>query len=187
MTEIGRHHPFDARGYFVRVGHEWTEFFVREFAPAEREGHTNYAATWACNSSYGVFGHHWSSMGRPFAKFAAEIDEDYLLGKISKTEPDAEVTVASVRRKILTIRRNKDCTKQEAADAWQAVENLDSEYGNNEIFLKLREDADIGAVLDNSDWDFATTAYPLNAVSFVKKLWPEFVKALQENAGEESK
>jgi len=164
--------------YNIHANHEWGEFFVLERDPiAQPDGHTRYSATWVANTSYGVFGHYWSHMGEPFAKFAATIGEDYLLGKISKMEPNAEVTLDSVGREILRARHDRRCTEDEARDAWDALQHIADECDDNSVFSKLYEDEDIHAVLDG-DWDMPTTAYPMDAVQFVKKLWPEFAKAL---------
>lgn len=63
---------------------DWGEFLWTTRQHQDLEGRPVYAATWACISSFGVYGHHWSHMGEPFEVFVQTVGKDYLLGKIAR-------------------------------------------------------------------------------------------------------
>lgn len=161
----------------VRDGMDWAEFFVSERPPwTQRDNSTVYSATFACVSSFGVFGFHWSHMGKPFKQFAANIGDDYLLSKIGKRTRSNQKIVDHVRRRILESRRANSISRQIARDAWDAVETIEIDYSGDAVGLMLYEDGDIASV--PIEWsDIETEEWDTQSVCFVKKMWPKFVEA----------
>lgn len=170
--------------YDVRADGEWAEFYVNERDPVmQPNGHLRYSASWACLSSYGAFGHYWHSMGRPFNKFAPEVEEDYLLSKIGKRVASCDVIVESVRREIKSLRRGGDVSKEEARNAWIAVNEIlddDGHFGSPDVFMKnLSEDDDLDKL--GIEWsELSSMEWEGDALQFVRKLWPAFVEALKK-------
>lgn len=165
----------------IRVDHEWGEFFVREADPVTRirdgKTYTTYSATWCCNSSFGVFGHHWSSMGEPFAKFIQDVDTHYLLGKISRTEVDADLMMKSVKSEIQSLRKSKRIDATKARGAISKLKELADECSDGGLGDAIYRSSEIGSL--PIEWtDLSTTDYPVSAKMFVKKLWPAFVKQM---------
>lgn len=166
----------------IRVDHEWGEFFVREADPITRtrdgKTYTTHSATWCCNSSFGVFGHHWSSMGAPFADFIQDVDEHYLLGKISRTEVNADLMMKSVKSEIRSLRKRKAIDATEAREAIDKLKELADECSDGGLGDAIYRSSEIGSL--PIEWtDLSTTDYPVSAKMFVKKLWPEFVKQIR--------
>lgn len=167
--------------YDVRADGEWAEFYVNKRDPVmDFSGHSRYSASWCCLSSYGVFGHYWHSMGSPFKQFVAKLEEDYLLCKIGRKIASADVTLDSVRRAIKSIRRNENISKDDAREAWGAVDAIADEYYPAEILIsKLSEAEEIEKL--ELDWtEINTMDWESDAVQFVRKLWPAFVEALNK-------
>lgn len=168
--------------YYVRADHEWGEFFVLEHPPGELCGSSKHAATWACVTSYGTFGCWWSHMGQPFADFIKNMDGDYLLSKISHREFNDKVCLASVREVIADAHSEGSINDDQRDEAYFAVSEIECDYSaSSSIANALHDDERFDCV--GIEWsDLSTQAWPSDAEQFVKKLWPEFVKAVMERA-----
>lgn len=163
----------------VRDDFEYGEFFVNERSCIRDNGKIQHSATWVAYSSFGVFGHHWSHMGEPFAEFIRDVDSGYLLGKIAKKETSTRKVVAGVRREITAARKDKSVTKDEAREAMDELNELASEYDGSVLCHKVYESPEISKCV--SDFcDIDTQEWDCQAVGFVKRLWPKFVAALRE-------
>lgn len=169
-------HPLDGLSYIhVAKDGEWGEFFVREHPIVTDSSGPQYSATFTCNTSFGVYGYHWSSMGSPFRDFAATISSDYLLRKIGgEKKPSAKLIVAGIKKQILEQRREKEICASDAREAWNLVEMYAEEYGDPEIAGVINRCIDL-----EFNWDFQHTDYDSDARNFVQKLWPLFVRELQ--------
>lgn len=167
--------------FIIRKNHEWARFFVHESPPMTMRDNTqSYSATWCCLSSFGVFGHTWSSMGEPFVDFIQGVSADYLLSKIARKVPDAEKTCAEIRRLVLQARLDDRITKQEAKAAWDDIASAEEEGNHPEVvFHELYWSVAISKV--GIEWcDLSTQVWDSQAVRFVELLWPEFVKFVTE-------
>lgn len=161
-------------GLLVRDGMDWAEFFVNERQPVQEGDHTRYSVTWACVSSYGVFGHHWAHMGSPFPEFAARTGPDYLLGKIARQTFDADKFAKWIRREIFTSR----ATREQKSAASAAFRRLRDEHGDNESLAALCY-ADDAISHCRPEWsDCESRSHDRQAVMFVEKMWPKFVAEL---------
>lgn len=168
----------------VNDGHgEWGRFFWHESDPRlRRDGSMEYGATWTAYSSFGVFGHYWGSMGEPFAEFIDGIESDYLLSKIARMETNADKTFAEVKRLIRQRRRDGRITKEEARDAIDDVLAIEANGDHAEVACNdLYQSPAISRC--RIEWcDLSTREPEQQAVVFVKKLWPLFVKAVREKS-----
>lgn len=162
----------------VRWKSDWGEFFVAEREPVVENGHTRYTATWTCYSSYGTFGHHWYSMGESFAKFIQDVEQGYLLSKISTRVANEKKTFQSIKRAILENRREKRITKEVARDAMEAVRGIENEgHGAEASAVLIYHDHDIGKA--EIEWsDLSTMEHPTQSILFAERIWPEFVKEM---------
>lgn len=163
----------------VRHRHDYGEFFVRELAPVSRvngEGIV-YAATFCCYSSFGVYGYHWSHMGEPFAEFIAGIKPDYLLSKIAERVFDDETCLKSVRDEVVRMRReqSRGVSKDAAREAWDAIDDIAADYSGESLATALYECSEL-SVIRLEYCDLTCRAWDRQAVAFVERLWPEFVK-----------
>lgn len=168
----------DVRHYFVRDEHgDYGEFFVRESVSAHHDGTPRYSATWVCYSSFGVFGHHWYSMSRPLAEFAAGAGHDYVLGKIGHKRTSAERTIKSVKRAVLTARRENRIGADVAREAMDAIDEVEQCGDDVAVPHLLYESTELSRV--HIEWcDLETQEWEPSAVMFMRRLWPLFVKEL---------
>lgn len=165
----------------VRVGGEWGTFFVREsdvVPRADRKGF-DASAEWTANTSYGVFGHYWGSMGQPFGDFIAGINTDYLLSKIGREECDSDKVVAELKRLIVEFRKEKRITTDVARNALEEITQLAACYEREPLCMQLYESAALSKV--PIEWcDISTRSYTIHSRLFAQKMWPEFVKKYNE-------
>lgn len=167
--------------YYVRADHEWGEFFVREHAPGELYGSSKHAATWACVTSYGTFGCWWSHMGQPFAEFIKSMDGDYLLSKISSKKFSQDTCTSSVIAEIEEAHQEGRITDDQKENAMDAVYAAEDDFSGEAVASELYHDPRLDCV--HIEWtELSTQVWPSDAEQFVKKLWPEFVKAVVERA-----
>ena len=165
--------------YDIRDGHgEYAEFFVNEREPVPRsDGLMRYTATWVCYSSFGVFGHHWYDMGEPFAVFVQGVSDDYLLSKIARKVTSAKKTIEGVKRAVLNARRECRVTSDIARDALDSIACISDDAPDEAVPHLLWESVEISRC--DIDWcDLETQVWETQALMFVKKLWPLFVKAV---------
>lgn len=156
---------------------EWGEFFVAEREPVtDSTGRTRYAATWTAYTSYGVFGHHWYSMGEPFAEFIRETEPEYVLSKVGRKVTDDAMVYREVRRLIREARREKEITKEQASEAVDAVKKIEDDGPSPEVachLLYMSPEINCFHIewcdIRTQDWDHASKR-------FVEELWPEFVR-----------
>lgn len=170
--------------YQVYDGHDYGEFFVHERKPVVKaDGSVRYCATWVCYSSFGVYGHHWYSMGEPFAKFVQGVSQDYLLSKIGKKIVYEGKVRKEISRLICLRRREKRITSEVARDAWDAVRNIYSEYAGEVFCHMLYDSTELSRV--PIEWcDLDSQDYCPQSVQFARLLWPKFVSALRAAAAE---
>ena len=164
----------------IRNGHEHGTFFVEESDVVPRStGGFQASATWTCHSSYGVFGYHWNSMGESFGEFIKEIDNDYLLNKISSRRLDTNKMLKNVKAAIIARRKSKAIDSETAREALKTLESMSHEFDGevlcHEIYMST-EISDTGIDLCNCE----TQEWDGQALGFVRKLWPKFVEAFNQ-------
>ena len=166
----------------VRDGHEYGEFFVCEQQPFKREtGGWQASATWTCYSSYGTFGHYWSSMGEPFGEFIKGIEEDYLVGKIGTKRLDVQKMVKGIRQLIRERRKAKAIDREQAREALDALDALVSEHDGDVLCHEIYMCPEICSTgIDLCDVE--TQSWDGQALHFVRRLWPKFVEAFNAQA-----
>jgi hypothetical protein len=172
----------DTYSVIVRDDYDYGEFFVRESDVVARPDGRGFdaSATWSCVSSYGMYGHHWSSMGEPFAEFVRGVDDDdYLLGKIAhKVQRDSSAIVASITRLIAERVATGACTPDVAGEAATAMGSLEDEHSGDVLCHEIYMCEEVSATgIDLCDAE--TQEWDPQAVAFVKRLWPKFVAAVQ--------
>lgn len=168
-----------AKKVFVRDGSDWAVFFYD--AQSKLQG---YSGVWAAVSSYGEYGHYWSSIGEPFESFVQNVNRDYLLGKICNGVK--EFSVEGVSKAVAAeLNRRLDAGLLHAPTvntSLKVVAALANEVTNrDENFLHhLMEDGDPGInSLIEDGFEFGVYEYPFQAQLFADKLWPKFVQAIK--------
>jgi hypothetical protein len=95
----------------------------------------------SANTDFGNYSYQWSSPGSSFKKFLVRIftkDHNYVMGKFGSNEYifDYKKTMQSFKKMILERRRNHDCTREEAREAYDLIDTVDLYgYDNNPDLL----------------------------------------------------
>ncbi len=108
----------------VRGKYEYGSFFVVESQARRPNGTTQYMCELTCNTTFGVVGHFWCSMGRPAAEFLRGAGKDYVLGKLWGLQAevyDETAAVGSMRRHLLKARRGGQLDAVSARSMWNEV------------------------------------------------------------------
>lgn len=169
----------------VRTGGEWGTFFVRESPVVKRDDGKGYnaQAEWTANTSFGVFGHYWSSMGQPFGEFISDIASDYLLRKVGRKVTDSEMVAKELQRLVCQYRKERRIEKDIAVDAIDEIKRLMQEYEGDSFCVHAYESIELSRV--PFDWcDISTKSYETGSLMFAKKLWPAFVKQFNEQTNQ---
>jgi hypothetical protein len=159
-----------ADGNGVRVG-KWLGTFV-----------VTHDGLLFVRSDYGSYSYWWGSTGTDdFREFLLELDDAYLLGKISPgDEYDPEETEKSIKQAIIRLRRDMTLNAKDARTEWEHMDRSDfsSEVGFS----------DWGRGTKLSDWyEYANRQTSPRATLFASRVWPLFCAALRaEMAAEQT-
>lgn len=160
--------------YDIRFNHEWAIFTIDE-----------NGGLFNCHSSYGNYSYSWPRHGRKsFKHFILELarDSSYFLGKVSNDNCfNFEASSRLWKKQIIEKLRNGYCEKEDAREAWDFINSLDSsmsyDYTSSEI---------CGSNAINKIWcepwyelDFIKE-YPAEAVIIAKEVMPMFAEILQK-------
>lgn len=136
-------------------------------------------------SNYGSMGYRWEAPGNNFKKFLIELNTGYLMNKLSKRAFNLDGTIKNVKNWIISCRREKNCTKEEARYVWDYVIDEIQQYdikdegsfwgiinSNLEYIVKVDENYFEGIEVDCewSDYD----------KYFMNHIWKAFVEQLKQ-------
>jgi hypothetical protein len=139
-----------------------------------------------CHSDYGDYNYSWPNHGRKsFKHFILELARDYhyLLGKVSKEDYfDYVKSRKSWQKAIIKARKDGDCTKEEARNAWEFIDGLD-EYSNSPHIIQkeLYESDAIEAIAGSEPWYMFDTEmeYSPQAMAFATEIMPIFADIIR--------
>lgn len=181
----------DALCIVVRNQGEYGAFFVRE-NKAKRNNESNYyQCELTIQSSFGNVGYYWNAMANPAAMFFDRTESDYILGKLWGDKLHlfcGDSTIKQLKRQLFRDIRCGDVHNSReiynalneigvgASDAREMYEDMcfNAEYddGRKALLEWLPNPAEI---------EWGTRINP-QADGLWRVLWPEFVKALNEEA-----
>ncbi len=139
-----------------------------------------------CQSDYGYYNYTWSNHGsKSFKHSIIEIAKDstYLLGKIAtRVHFDYEKALKNWKSELIKMRRERDCDKNQARDAWDAITGL-GDYSNQVQILQkeLYEDERISELYGGEPWYIFTIDldYSFQALAFANEVMPMFADLLK--------
>ncbi|SHN86473.1 MULTISPECIES: hypothetical protein [Desulfitobacterium] len=141
-------------------------------------------------SDYGNYAYSWPNHGRKSFKHFISLDlakdPTYFLGKVSReTHFDYERTIKKWKREIIQIRRNKECTKEQAGEAWDFITYLDDYSGSSHaIQMKVYESHELSAICEEPNYVFGVELdYPPDAKNFAKEVLPIFAEIIRQEIG----
>lgn len=87
-------------------------------------------------SNYGSMGYRWEAPGDNFKKFLTEASTEYLMAKLKKRAFDLDGTIKNMKEWIISCRKEKNCTKEEARCVWDdVIGEIESSYVEDEGFF----------------------------------------------------
>lgn len=132
-------------------------------------------------SDYGSYSYWWGSTGiDDFRSFLLDVDDGYLLDKISPGEEyDPTETAKSIKQAIIRRRREMSLNAADARTEWDLACSAD--FGSELGF------ADWGRDTNFADWyEYASRRKSPQAVAFTERVWPLFCAALRAEMSAES-
>ena len=166
----------------LNVNGEWGTFYLREGVSGEGDRLIHWCEL-TCNTSFGVVGHYWGSMGMPAARFLAKISRDYALDKLWGLESqvfDGRQAILEARQLVLRKRRDGDLSQEESRNRWDSLEDL--EPSSEFEFRDLVHDTPwLYKHLCEGGGPIGEVPNP-QAVGFWEKLWPAFIAEVSVGA-----
>ncbi len=158
-------------------GYGWATFTIDE-----------NGGLFSCMSDYGDYSYSWPRHGRKsFKHFILELARDpyYFLGKVSmRTYFDYDKAANKWKREIIERRRAYNCSREEAREAWNFIEELDGTMSCDYVQSQLIDSGCIRKIWpepwDEMDFD---KDYPPATVIFAEKIMPVFAEVLKQELG----
>lgn len=180
----------NATVYRVHADGEWATIMMEHWVrkPVSDIQPYHYVGELVIYSSFGRFGYQWGHCGRPFPQFLLDMDMGYFMTKMYAGEVrvfDFEATVADMKRRIRSQRREHSFDRQDARNLYDAVEAISYTSDSSEFCSALLEDNEFR----NSDgeglgfccpWDITVRKINPQCEGFWKTIWPEFCNQLRE-------
>lgn len=137
-----------------------------------------------CQSDFGDYSHCWPNHGRKtFKHFLIEINRspDYLLGKISEENYFYfDKSLEDWKNGIISRRKELECTKEEAREAWNFINDIDSSMPYQLLQNELYGSSELKALCSEPWYVFETELdYPPHAKRFVNEIMPMFAEILK--------
>lgn len=184
--------------YEVREDQRYGEWANITLACWENPRHPDYGRTsmYYCGeitiqSSFGTWGNIWTACGVPFKKFLIGVEFDYVFTKFMGAKLhrfDGEASLQEARKWITGGRRDHRLSKQEAREAWDALDDACwmGVHSNHEFGSAMMDVAsELGPkhplhdnFADPCGWP-SNTHYDAQALGFWRQLWPLFVETLK--------
>lgn len=173
-----------ARCIRLNVNGEWGSIFLREGIGGEGERQYHWCEL-TCNTSFGVVGHYWGSMGMPAARFLAKISRDYALDKLWGLNTDVyceSTTRDNLKAHLLQERRSltSDLSRDTARQLWDELTDADLDNEHSHIVFVYGDDY-WSEVYASGCGPKSTIRNP-QAEGFWERLWPAFIAELSTGA-----
>jgi len=136
-------------------------------------------------SDFGNYNYAWPKHGREsFKHFLIEITRspDYVLRKIAKEDYfDFIKAEEKWKSKIIDIRKQGACTKEQARDAWVFIDELDASGSADFLQNEIYGSSEIYAMSEEPWYDFEIElSYPPMALRFINEVMPMFADILRK-------
>jgi len=157
----------------------WLKRYV--IPPEKHEGwaiiHIDANGFFATVSDYGNYAYLWTSFGpNDFRKFLAQLDQGYVVGKLTggKTIYDGEATLKAIKEHIIGARKEGTYSRGEARHEWGKM------VYNREMLSDVREFEEwCDETKIEEPWEFHCSEPEPQAVAFYQKVWPRFVELIK--------
>ena len=142
-----------------------------------------------CQSDFGDYNYAWPKHGREsFKHFLIEITRspEYLLGKVAKEDCfDLDKALKRWKPRIIEMRKDRDITVEQARDAWEFIEGLDSSSSADYLQSEIYSNSALSAISDEPWYDFEIELdYSFRAKKFAHEIMPMFADILRKEIEE---
>jgi hypothetical protein len=138
-----------------------------------------------CQSDYGDYSYMWPNHGREsFKHFLCEIDTYYLLDKVAQRDYfNHDKYFESWKKAIIKLRKDGDCAKEQAKDAWDFIEYYLGDCDSCDICgERLSNSKKIRAIAGDEWWYTFELGkdYSPQVMAFANELLPMFIQILKQ-------
>lgn len=109
-------------------------------------------------------------------------DESYFLGKVAKENYfNADKAIGQWQEEVIKIRKDRECTKSQARDAWNFINDLDSSLSPDLLQERIYESREIGAICEEPWYVFEINLeYSPMARVFARRVMPMFADIIRK-------
>jgi len=139
-----------------------------------------------CHSDFGDYNYSWPNHGRKsFKEYIIKDlarDSSYFLSKVaSRNYFNYEDNLTNWKLKIIELRKEGECTKEQARDAWGFITDIDDSLSSDYLQSKIFESEEINALCDEP-WNCFEIVldYSPYATIFANKVMPMFAEILKK-------
>jgi hypothetical protein len=142
-------------------------------------------------SDYGDYAYRWSSFGDDIRKFLCSCDTHYLYGKFGGQLPrefNTPKTIKAIKKDLIEYRRNSYPSAKHAREIWDQIHSrINLNYTDaDEFFHDIMDHTDVMEIYSGDPTSVPIHTDPnFQLDSFLKLIWPEFIKYLQEEIKKE--
>ena len=143
-----------------------------------------------CQSDYGDYNYMWGNHGcKSFKHFIIKMarDTSYLLKKVAKADTfDYEKTLAGWKDAIISERKELNCSKRQARDAWDVITSQgDYESSPDILLMQICDSEAISDIWDEPWYVFDVDKdYSPQAIAFAHEIMPMFADILKKEIEE---
>lgn len=141
-------------------------------------------------SDFGAYAYSWPGHGRKsFKDFIVNdlaSDPSYFLGKVAKENFfDSDLAFDKWKGEIISIRRERECTREQAREAYDFLNDLDSSLSVDLLQERIYESKELNAIYDEPwyAFDFYLDFSP-QAKAFAHIVMPMFAEILKKEIEE---
>jgi hypothetical protein len=128
-------------------------------------------------SDYGNYAYHWTHFGEDFKRFLAQLDWDYLYGKLMQGREarvyDGEATLRAILRHIVELRREGRLSRESAREEWDLAKNSELDHHTDGGYSLWHHETQLDA------HELYETRNDLQCEQFCQKVWPRFIELLK--------
>lgn len=141
-------------------------------------------------SDFGNYAYAWPHHGRKSFKHYIVLDlardDSYFLGKVAKeTFFDENKALDQWISEVIKARKEKECTKEQARDAYDFLNELDISLSPDLLCERLYESKELGAIWDEPWFIFEVDLeYSPQAKAFAQRVMPMFADILRKEIEE---
>ena len=143
----------------------------------------------ALHTSHGDWSYTWGSPGMPFKKFLTTLDDSYLIGKLGGPRDyfNGDASYMQLKKDVIKHRRGNDVwtdqlTEDEAKEMWHSLKRRFDYSSETNYVCSIHECP--SAIIEKIYGDLTNVPFikehDPSLQSFVKDLWPGFVKVLAD-------